>query len=341
MHTTKGGLGVRSDLSPEIHAAGAPPDIGEMKMRQNTCLFQEIRLVTLIVRSRKSLTQCVGSLGVCALALFAGLNACASLAAQQAEVDDPLPAVLTASPDAAPAPDPVPQAPAAAPQSPNPSGSQKQNSQAQSAPGDAAGRQTKRILGIVPNFRAVSADEKLPPETIKEKFVDATEDSFDYSSIFIPAVIAAYNMRERTTPEFHEGAAGYARYFWHSAVDQTSENYMVEFIFPTFTREDARYYTLGHGGFFKRTGYALSRAVITRSNSGAAVFNVSEVVGAGAASGISNLYYPSASRSVGNTMSEWAEDVGIDAASFWVKEFWPDINRRVFHNKYSDTPAQR
>ena len=132
--------------------------------------------------------------------------------------------------------------------------------------------------------------------------MSATEDSFDYSSIFIPAVIAGYNMDKRATPEFHQGAAGYARYFWHSAVDQTSENYMVEFIFPTVTREDSRYYTLGHGGFVKRTGYALSRAVITRSNSGAEVFNISEVFGAGAASGLSNLYYPSASRSVGNTM---------------------------------------
>jgi len=29
---------------------------------------------------------------------------------------------------------------------------------------DLEGRQTKRILGIIPNFRAVSVDEKLPPE---------------------------------------------------------------------------------------------------------------------------------------------------------------------------------
>ena len=204
---------------------------------------------------------------------------------------------------------------------------------------DWSGRQTKRILGIVPNFRAVSADEKLPPETVKEKFVSATEDSFDYSSIFIPAVIAAYNMDERATPQFHQGAAGFARYFWHSAVDQTSENYMVEFIFPTVTREDSRYYTLGHGGFFKRSGYALSRAVITRSNSGAEVFNASEVIGAAAASGISNLYYPAATRSLGNTASEWCLDVGIDAGSFWFREFWPNINRRVFHDKYGEAPA--
>jgi hypothetical protein len=284
--------------------------------------------------------------------------ACASpIAAQQAVTGNSRPADLavptsTAAPPIsastadAPAPadpdlDSAPQAAPALAQSSSTDQPAPQNPPRQSAQRDSNGQQTKRILGIVPNFRAVSADTKLPPETVKEKFVDATEDSFDYSSIFIPAVIAAYNLDKRTTPEFHEGAAGYARYFWHSAVDQTSENYMVEFIVPAFTREDARFYTLGHGGFIKRTGYALSRAVITRSDSGAEVFNISEVFGAGAASGISNLYYPSASRSVGNTMSEWAEDVGIDAASFWVKEFWPDINRHVFHNKYSDSSSQK
>jgi hypothetical protein len=238
-------------------------------------------------------------------------------------------------------PQPATQAAAAPPPSSSTSGSAPQTQPVQNSQEDASGQQTKRILGIIPNFRAVSVDVKLPPETIKEKFIDATEDSFDYSAIFIPAVLAAYNMGLRATPEFHQGAAGYARYFWHSAVDQTSENYMVEFIFPTVTHEDARYYTLGRGGFFRRTGYALSRAVITRSNSGAEVFNISEIFGAGAASGISNLYYPSASRSIGNTTSQWAEDVGIDAVSFWLKEFWPDINRHVFHNKYSDAPAQK
>ncbi len=287
-----------------------------------------------IIRSRKLLFRCISSFRIFAVALIAGLSACTSLAAQQSEMDNPPPAVLTASTTAVPAPDPAPQSAPAAPQSSSTSTPALQNQPAQSTPAESTGQQTKRILGIVPNFRAVSADTKLPPETIKEKFMDATQDSFDYSSIFIPAVVAGYNMEKRSTPEFHQGAAGYARYFWHSAVDQTSENYMVEFIFRTVTREDSRYYTLGHGGFLKRTGYALSRSVVTRSNSGAEVFNFSEVFGAGAAAGISNLYYPSASRSFGTTGTQWVEDVGIDAASFWVKEFWPDINRHVFHNKY-------
>jgi hypothetical protein len=284
--------------------------------------------------SRQLFSRCATSSVVPAFALIAGLTAGTSLSAQQSETPNSPSAVLVATATAAPAPDPAQQTSAPAQQSSSRDGSASQNQPAQTTQGDSAGQQTKRILGIVPNFRAVSADEKLPPETVKDKFVSATEDSFDYSSIFFPAVIAAYNMHERTTPQFHEGAAGYARYFWHSAVDQTSENYMVEFIFPTVTHEDSRYYTLGRGGFVKRTGYALSRAVVTRSNSGSEVFNISEVFGAGASAGISNLYYPSASRSVGNTMSQWAEDVGIDAGTFWFREFWPDINRRLFHNKY-------
>jgi hypothetical protein len=193
--------------------------------------------------------------------------------------------------------------------------------------------QTKRILGIIPNFRAVSTDEKLPRQTFKEKFMDATADSFDYSSVLIPAVIAGHSMATNADPEFHQGAAGYARYFWHAAVDQTSENYMVEFIGPVLTREDSRYYTLGRGGFFKRTGYALSRAAITRTDAGNESFNISEVVGAGASAGLSSLYYPSRERSFGNTASQWGLDVGIDAASFMAREFWPDINRSLFHGK--------
>ncbi len=196
---------------------------------------------------------------------------------------------------------------------------------------DHTDQQTKRILGILPNFRSVSANVKLPPQSVKEKFIAASEDSFDYSSLFIPLAIAGYSLHENADPEFGTGGLAYARYLWHAAVDQTSENFLVEAIVPSITHEDSRYYTLGHGGFIKRTSYAFSRAVITRSDSGKEVFNASEVIGAGASAGISTLYYPSAERSVSSAGSQWGLDIGIDALSFEVKEFWPDINHYLFH----------
>jgi hypothetical protein len=195
------------------------------------------------------------------------------------------------------------------------------------------GEQTSRILGIFPNFRAVSANVHLPAQTVKDKFVTASHDSFDYSSIFLPAAVAGINQATNSTPEFHQGAAGYGRYFWHTFVDQTIENYMVEFIVPTITHEDTRYYTLGSGGFLKRAGYSLSRVVITRNDAGHETLNLSEIVGSGAGAGISNLYYPQSERTFSNTASRWGTSIGIDAGTFLIHEFWPDINRAIFHSK--------
>lgn len=198
--------------------------------------------------------------------------------------------------------------------------------------------QTKRILGIIPNFRAVSTNAHPPAQTVKEKFVTASQDSFDYSAIVLPAAVAAFDLGTNNTPEFGHGGVGYGRYLWHDAVDQTIENYSVEFIVPVITREDTRYYTLGKGGFLKRTGYSLSRSVITRNDAGRETFNISEVVGAGAAAGISNLYYPRPERTFSNTADKWGTNVGIDAATFMFKEFWPDINHALFHGKKSANP---
>ncbi len=190
--------------------------------------------------------------------------------------------------------------------------------------------QTKRILGIIPNFRSVSANQHLPPQSVKEKLVTATQDSFDYSSVVVPALLAGFNQARNATPEFHQGAAGYGRYFWHSFVDQTDENLWVEFIVPAIAREDTRYYTLGNGGFKKRAAYAVKHVVVTRNDAGKNVFNSGEVLGSGIAAGLSNLYYPAPERTAGNTIQQWGTSLGIDCFTFAFREFWPDINNRLF-----------
>ena len=196
-----------------------------------------------------------------------------------------------------------------------------------------AGMQTKRILGIVPNFEAVSVNAKLPPQSVKEKFKDATDDSFDYSSFIFVGGLAGVGQASNSIPEFHQGAAGYGRYYWHTFADQTDENYLVEFAFPVALRQDARYYTLGRGGVLKRTAYSLSRILITRTDSGNETFNASEIIGAGAASGISDFYYPEQERTWTKTGQRWLTNVSLDGATFVLREFWPDINSALFHTK--------
>jgi hypothetical protein len=197
----------------------------------------------------------------------------------------------------------------------------------------AQGRQTKRILFVVPNFRAVSADQHLPPQTVKEKFKTAMLDSVDYSSFIFVAGQAGVAQANNSYPEFRQGAAGYGRYYWHTLADAINENTFVEFIIPTILHQDTRYYTLGHGGVAKRLGYAFSRVAITRTDSGKETFNASEFVGAGAFSGIANLYYPSQERTFTKTYQRWITNLAIDSCVFAFKEIWPDINNAIFHQK--------
>jgi len=195
------------------------------------------------------------------------------------------------------------------------------------------GRQTKRILFVVPNFRAVSADQQLPPQTVKEKFKTAALDSLDYSSSIFVGAQAGIAQATKSYPYFGQGAAGYGRYYWHTLADAINENLWVEFIIPSILHQDTRYYTLGRGKFGKRVGYAVTRIFITRSDDGNRTFNYSEVLGAGAFAGIANLYYPSQERTVTKTYQRWITNLAIDGGVFVFKEVWPDINNAVFHQK--------
>ena len=195
------------------------------------------------------------------------------------------------------------------------------------------GRQTKRILFMIPNFRAVSADQQLPPQSVKEKFKTATLDSVDYSSFIFVGGQAAVAQANSSYPEFGQGARGYGRYYWHTLADAINENYWVEFIVPSVLHQDTRYYTLGKGDFAKRLGYAFTRIVVTRTDEGQETFNFSEILGAGAFSGIANLYYPSQERTVTKTYQRWVTNLAIDGCTFAFKEVWPDINNAVFHQK--------
>ncbi|MGB6333821.1 MAG: hypothetical protein WBF41_18780, partial [Candidatus Sulfotelmatobacter sp.] len=101
-----------------------------------------------------------------------------------------------------------------------------------SNPNDQYGKQPKRILWIIPNYRAVSANEHLPPLNFKGDLWLATQDTFDYSYFILVAGLAGIDMAGKSEPAFGQGAQGYGKYYWHNFVDGGVENYMTEAIVP-------------------------------------------------------------------------------------------------------------
>jgi hypothetical protein len=123
-----------------------------------------------------------------------------------------------------------------------------------------------------------------------------------------------------------------AKYYGGAFADQAIGNIMSEGLFPVALHQDPRYFVKSTGGFWKRTGYAISREVITRGDDGRNHFNTSELAGNAVAAGISNLYYPAVNRSFGNTANKWGQQIALDTFFNVAKEFWPDVRNKMFRH---------
>jgi hypothetical protein len=199
---------------------------------------------------------------------------------------------------------------------------------------DDQAQQSTRMFYVIPNFAAVSAHTQLPPLSTREKFVLAAHDSLiDYSSFVWTGILAGQAMALNSDPELGHGAAGYGRYYWRTFADGVSGTFFTEAIVPTITHQDPRYYTMGEGGFFRRTGYAISRTFITRTDLGGNSFNWSEVVGNGLEAGLSNAYYPPEERGLSQTAKNFGTQMESAVLNHVFQEFWPDIRKKIFRGK--------
>jgi hypothetical protein len=103
---------------------------------------------------------------------------------------------------------------------------------------------------------------------------------------------------------------------------------MTEGLVPIVTHEDPRYFRRGEGSILYRTGFALKQIVITRTDSDRATFNFSEWGGNVAAVAISNAYYPD-TRTASDNVQRLLIACGTDAFSNILKEFWPDVKKKL------------
>jgi hypothetical protein len=191
--------------------------------------------------------------------------------------------------------------------------------------------QPKRILGMMPNYGAVSAGKIPPPPTPKQALLIATQNSFDYSAFLLVGLTSALAEGTNAHPQLGKGLPGFGRYYWRGFVDETDANYLMLFALPTLFHQDERYFAMGYGSVWKRIVYSTSRVVITPDYRGHSSFNISELLGRGIAEGVSAAYYPSRVQTVGGVATKFGYAVLRDALTDAFREFWPDITVHVLH----------
>jgi hypothetical protein len=213
-------------------------------------------------------------------------------------------------------------------QTQQPQAQQRQNPEPQN------GTSHDRLFWALPNFLTVENAENVPPLTAGQKFKLVARGVFDPMEFVLVGFVAGLGQASDSDHSYGQGAQGYAKRYGTAYGDNAIENFMAYAVFPSVLHQDPRYYQLGHGGFRKRTIHALGRVVLTRSDSGQTQFNYSELLGASTAAAISTYaYHPQSERSFGNVATVWVTQIGWDAATYMVKEFWPDLRKKPKKDK--------
>ena len=247
-----------------------------------------------------------------------------------------LPLVIHAQ-QTAPAAQPQPPAQTTQPASSSPQSQphdkDKGNGNAEIEKQERTGTSDDRLFYTLPNFLTVET-QNVPPLTVGQKFKVVARGSFDYIQIPWYGLLAGVSQAENSEPGYGQGAVGYGKRFGAYAADGTIENFFTGAILPSILHQDPRYFQLGQGGFWHRTGYSISRIFVTRTDSGGQQFNYSEIVGSAISAGISTYsYHPKGDRTLPNTASVWGTQVGYDTITLVVKEFWPNIRRKLSKKK--------
>ena len=151
--------------------------------------------------------------------------------------------------------------------------------------------------------------------------------------LVVAAAQAGISQADDSYHGYGQGAEGYGKRFGAAYADTASTQFFASFFYPVLFHQDPRYFRKVTGSGGSRIGYAISRVLVTRTDSGHSAPNVSFWMASASSAALSNLYYPAGDRSAADACQRAALGFGTEAGFNILKEFWPDIKHKFFKKK--------
>lgn len=198
----------------------------------------------------------------------------------------------------------------------------------------------ERILGVIPDYQTVTETARtgtVAPLTRKQKWTLAVKETIDPFNIVNAVVGAGFSQIGNQTPKYGEGGPAFGERFGAAFADFGTQNFFSAGVFASLLHQDPRYFRKGSDARIPgRVLYSISRIFVCRQDSGRSAFNASGIFGMSLGIAASNLYYPSASVR-GSVMAGRVETSLLGGVTGnLMSEFWPDIQRKLFHRKHQD-----
>ena len=191
---------------------------------------------------------------------------------------------------------------------------------------------TLLILGILTAADSVRAAQIDTPLSASEKATVRLKRIVDPLSIVYSVAAAGIGQWRDEPPEWQQGAGGVGRRFAASQGWKATQNTLA-LGFDTAFGLDPRFHRSRETQFWPRLRGALLQTVVAYTDSGGRTFNFSELGSSYGASFLANAWFPAHSNGAGDALERGTIGLGLNTASNVVKEFWPDIRRKVFRRE--------
>jgi hypothetical protein len=203
-------------------------------------------------------------------------------------------------------------------------------------------QQPQRILGIMPNFRTVSAGAAVHPPGWKYNFTVANHQALDYSTFIFLGLTSLTAEGMDAHPSLGKGADGYWAYTWRGFLDKSDNTYLSAWLLASSLHEDTRYYPLGAGHSIPvRALYVISRQAVSRTYGEHDTPAFATLGGKALTQYISRFYYPSSSENFSVLATKFGYSVMRDVGFSTIREFYPDIAAHYIRKHRAKVLAQQ
>jgi hypothetical protein len=198
------------------------------------------------------------------------------------------------------------------------------------------------VFALALRAQDVGATEASQAPSVADKWNFFETETVTPFTLGAGAFDAAVSQIAHSAPQYGRQAwpTAYPKRFGASVGDIVSQNFFSDFLLASAFHEDTRYKRRGSSRrLWPRIGYAITRSVVTQTDSGEAEFNWANVLGTGTSAALSNAYYPPVSRTAGASAINWGTSIAGSGLANLMPEFWPDVRRWM--KRHFSAPAHR
>ena len=206
----------------------------------------------------------------------------------------------------------------------------------QESPGGA-----RKVVGYITKRSLFFPDiaRKPGPLSVWEKFELFGNESISPERLLSVSVSAGFGQARDTDHDYGQGMEGYGKRFAAGMARGASNSFFGTFVLASVLHEDPRFFPQVHPTLWGSVKYSAKRLVVTRNDSGDAVFDISGVVGPLAGETLANTYLPVREQTGAKTMERYGTDMAWRFVGNMFKNYWPTMFKNLGLQKLKVLPA--